>query len=585
MRWETSRGFRAPVTYFVTVAILLFIGGAYAGLATERSKAIPRIQAYVAWKLGLNLGASSQVEKNTLVVKLSTSVVRLPNADGKGGAIQPLEDGRILHVSSAGRFTVLSRSGSAKVLPIDLETNVELLKQHRVWTSRRFYPDSFRVTGLNLRGLEEGRYEILVAHHFYNAEEQCIELRLSRGVVRAKAEDLVLEQPFRAVVSTTPCITFFDDRWYTAFEGHMSGGRIVRLNERLVLFSTGDHGWSGVSGYPALARDDRSTLGKILLVDIETGRIDVYAKGVRNPQGLAVDSEGRIWETEHGPRGGDELNLIAKGGDYGWPDSTLGTDYGPRPWPRNGVQGRHGEGMSPQYAWIPSIGVSGLIAVSARQFPLWRGDLLVLSIAGQAMHRLRLEGTRVVYDERIGFDGHLLRDIAELPDGRLALLTDHGKVIFVSNADGEGGRPFLDPSTQQKTSPETTVGERVARLGEGPPGSPVLDKSPAIAAISKRATIGAGVYQAHCAECHSIRGEVSVGPSLKGIIGRPVGSTEFGYSAALLEAKGSDTWTAGRILQFVSAPGSLYPGTTMQGVPLTAKEERDLSAFLDFEGR
>jgi glucose/arabinose dehydrogenase len=197
----------------------------------------------------------------------------------------------------------------------------------------------------------------------------------------ATGTDVSLTEPFRTVLTTKPCITFNQPDYENAFEGHFSGGRITRIDGDHVLFSTGDHGWVGVRGYPAVSQDDASTLGKILFVTVSTNQVAIFAKGIRNPQGLTIDSKGRIWETEQGPRGGDELNLIVKGQDYGWPESTYGTDYGPRPWPLNSEQGAHHG--HPAAIRLESLDCRvNLVEVTGQRVSTLEGDLLVASLAG-----------------------------------------------------------------------------------------------------------------------------------------------------------------------------------------------------------
>jgi cytochrome c2 len=428
-----------------------------------------------------------------------------------------------------------------------------------------------------------GRYELLVGHHHFDSQRQCVELWLSRAVLATAGSSLELTEPFRTVFITNPCITFNGAENTNTFEGHFSGGRIARLKGDEILFSTGDHGWVGLDGHPALSQDDSSTLGKILLVNTSTNKVSIYAKGVRNPQGLTVDSQGRIWETEHGPRGGDELNLIVEGGNYGWPDSTYGTDYGPLPWPLNVEQGRHQMGIAPQFAWSPSIAPSNLVESKGAEFPLWRGDLLVASLGGSAIHRLHLEGTRVAYDEPIPFEGVRIRDIIEMPGGSLALLTDDRTVILVRNADAKNNSPFLDVARQKQRTRDMSNEERAKAVAGRYAKSAIAavqDESP----MFEPAVRGANVFQRNCAVCHSISSlAAGTGPSLKGVVGRRVGSTTFAYSHVLTGH--SDIWTSRRIVDFAVKTQHMYPGTVMSPVQLSGTDQADLATYLDVAGR
>jgi cytochrome c2 len=569
----------------LVVELAAFAAGAYFGRWAVKNQGKARFEAALHSVFDKEPAPSLEtneewIGKNTLLARIETAEVHLPTADGWGGGIQPMDDSRIFYATVKGDFGVIGTDGITRALPFAVDMNLDALRRHPVFHLKSFnYSSWVRVTDINLTPIGGSRYELLIGHHYFNANGPCIDLRLSRGLLRATGRAISLEEPFRTVLTTKPCITFNHAGYENAFEGHFAGGRITRLDRDHVLFSTGDHGWVGVRGYPALAQDDDSTLGKILLVKVPTNEVAIFAKGVRNPQGLTVDSKGRIWETEHGPRGGDELNLIVKGQNYGWPESTYGTDYGPRPWPLNPQQGIHDFGRPPQFAWSPSIAPSNLLEVTGAEFPLWRGDLLVASLAGQTLHRLRLDGTRVVYDEPISFEGNRLRDIIELPSGELALLTDRPTVILLRNADAHSEAPFLDATHQQRRTADMSIEERAravaGRYADG--ADSVVDVSSPLPAAAAR---GERVFNTNCSSCHSLDSTTSVvGPNLKRVIGRRVGSTDFAYSDALSRAH--DVWTSRRIVDFAVSPSSEYVGTTMKAVSLRPADRRDLQSYLE----
>ena len=116
------------------------------------------------------------------------------------------------------------------------------------------------------------------------------------------------------------------------FRGEEIGGRLLLLDANTLLLSLGDHGFSGIEGGAAYAQDPQAMYGKTLRIDLRTHAISFNTLGHRNPQGLYAAPDGRIWETEHAARGGDELNLLQPGANYGWPLVTYGTDYGALIW-------------------------------------------------------------------------------------------------------------------------------------------------------------------------------------------------------------------------------------------------------------
>jgi glucose/arabinose dehydrogenase len=152
-------------------------------------------------------------------------------------------------------------------------------------------------------------------------------------------------------------------------------------------------------------------------------RAEIYTYGNRNPQGLTLHPEtGRIWEVEHGPKGGDEVNILAPGANYGWPVITYGRSY---------AGFKIGEGSAkpgmeqPVKYWVPSISPSGLAFYTGEDFPDWRGNLFVGALSGEALVRLEFDGEEVVGEERLLEElEERIRDVRQGPDGRLYLLTD-----------------------------------------------------------------------------------------------------------------------------------------------------------------
>ena len=154
------------------------------------------------------------------------------------------------------------------------------------------------------------------------------------------------------------------------------------------------------------------------------------------PEGLAINpADGKLWEQEHGPRGGDEINIIVKGGNYGWPVVSFGVNYDGSP---VGTGKRHRAGMiDPVWHWTPSIAPSGMAFYTGDLFPGWKGSLFNGALKFELLSRLALDGDRVVKEERLlrGL-GERIRDVRQGPDGALYLLTDNpaGRILRVAPA-------------------------------------------------------------------------------------------------------------------------------------------------------
>ena len=202
------------------------------------------------------------------------------------------------------------------------------------------------------------------------------------------------------------------------------GGRMAFLPDGTLLLTTGD-GFD----YREAAQDIDSGLGKVLRMNDDgsaasgnpfPGSPYVYSYGHRNPQGLAVSGKGEVWLHEHGPRGGDELNLIEPGKNYGWPAITYGVDYS------GAVISPYTEweGMEqPVRYWVPSIAPSGLAIYEGGLFPDWRGDLFIGALVGRDVRRIDLLGNGTSREEALFSEiSARVRDVRVGPGGALFIL-------------------------------------------------------------------------------------------------------------------------------------------------------------------
>lgn len=154
-------------------------------------------------------------------------------------------------------------------------------------------------------------------------------------------------------------------------------------------------------------------------------RPEIWSYGHRNPQGAALNPwNGTLWENEHGPRGGDEVNIIERGKNYGWPLATHGINYSLQPIPE--AKGKSVEGaVDPHHVWEKSPGVSGMAFYDADRFKPWQQNLFIGALVSQELIRLQFDGDKVVHEERLlGELKQRIRDVRQGPDGYLYVLTD-----------------------------------------------------------------------------------------------------------------------------------------------------------------
>jgi aldose sugar dehydrogenase len=208
-----------------------------------------------------------------------------------------------------------------------------------------------------------------------------------------------------------------------------------------IVFDRQGRLWVGLGGRFS-RKDDAQTLdnplGKVVRIDAEghalpdnpfVGRAgalpEIWSLGHRNIQGMAAHPEtGELWASEHGPQGGDEVNVIAGGKNYGWPVVTYGRNYGTGT--RIGEEGPKPGIEMPLRTWVPtSVAPSGMAFVTSDRYPGWKGSLVIGTLRAQSLIRLTLDGRKVVGEERLlGTLGERLRDVRQGPDGWLYVLTD-----------------------------------------------------------------------------------------------------------------------------------------------------------------
>jgi aldose sugar dehydrogenase len=310
-----------------------------------------------------------------------------------------LPDGRMLLTERVGRLWLLDAAGS-KLAGI------------------RNVPPSF----VKLQG---GLFDVLPHPGF--ASNSLVYLSLAHGnqrhnttrVVRGRLEGDAL-QDVKVIYDNTPKGT----------SAHY-GGRLAFLPDGTLLLTTGEG-----AEYREDAQRLSSTLGKTIRLDADGGvppdnpfvgregaNSAIWSYGHRNPQGLAVDSEtGVVYVAEHGPRGGDELNIITQGANYGWPIATHGLDYtGGRISPFETYPGM----TEPITFWTPSIGIGGVAIYRGAMFPEWNGDALVGAMGHQHLVHVDLDGGRVIGRTRLLEERMArFRQITVAPDGAVLALID-----------------------------------------------------------------------------------------------------------------------------------------------------------------
>ncbi len=217
--------------------------------------------------------------------------------------------------------------------------------------------------------------------------------------------------------------------------GRHYGSRLAWDNEGILFMSVGDRGAD-----PPRAQDNSDHAGTLLRM-YDDGSVpddnpfvndpdvanEIFSYGHRNIQGLIINPENNeIWATEHGPRGGDELNFVEAGKNYGWPDASLGRDYRDETRFHAGTEARSIEGMEdPVYELLPTHAPSGLALVTSEHFGNWQGNLMAGGLRAERIRRLVIEDYTVIHDEELLY-GEIgrIRDVRQGPDGYIYVVTD-----------------------------------------------------------------------------------------------------------------------------------------------------------------
>ena len=226
-----------------------------------------------------------------------------------------------------------------------------------------------------------------------------------------------------------------DQEFYSGAGIHF-GGKIVFDGKGHVFFDIGERGTNEVS------QQKTNPFGKIFRLN-EDGSIPTdnpyasetkkfmaatWSMGHRNPQGITIDLDGQLWDTEHAPRGGDEMNRIVKGGNYGWPMICFGINYNDSPFrlPWNGPGQNY---LMPVFRWLPSCAASGLEVVKGDAFPKWKGDLIAGGLAGQNVDRIRAKGDNLIEREELIHGMGRVRDIGIGADGYIYIVLNQPDIV------------------------------------------------------------------------------------------------------------------------------------------------------------
>lgn len=532
-------GLRAVRLVVVLGLLGLFFAIGYLA-SWNRMEPLHGLAQRIEGKLTRSAGGPSETEKRvstveTTFLRLRGAVFPMPGNDWVNGGALTVWGDNLLVLHSSGRILLYVEGEGLRdtdiAVPGNGRADYAALAKTEDWKDYTHKPDKMRYNDILF--IEDGALRgLALSYTFFDPERICYGTRVAwLPVPEGPAPALNTEpQDWTQLLETTPCLPL--NPGWTALDGQMAGGRMAYRGGGKLILGSGEYHLDGVHTYDVGIQSDDTDYGKVIEIDLATGAARHVSKGHRNLQGVAVDGQNRLWVTEHAVRGGDELNLIEDGGNYGWPLESLGTLYSGQPFPTQGEPGRHVLHTPPIFAWLPSAAVSSLTYIDGFD-PTWDGDLLAGSLSseafGQSLFRIRIRDGRAMFVERIKL-GRRVRYLTQYGD-RIAVWLDTNELVLFSI------EPRTDPLASALAAVRAT-------------------HTPEIAARIER-QLGA------CGECHSyVQSNHASAPSLNGVVGRTIGAAGYtGYSDALAGHGG--IWTAETLRAYILDPQGFAPDTTM----------------------
>ena len=263
---------------------------------------------------------------------------------------------------------------------------------------------------------------IFVSSMDYDIDKDCYKMSVFRNEF-INVDEIKLTE-WKKIFSSKQCLTSdmnYEKQYYLA----SSGGRIVKYDENNILLSIGNFDGDGYYSSYIHSQDLSNDYGKIIKINLKDSTDEIFSLGHRNPQGLFLLDKDYIFASEHGPKGGDEINLITQGKNYGWPVATYGTDYLKKSSKVDKTNNSHNGYEKPIFSWGNNYGVSQIIVYKSDYFDKWKGNIITSSLVGKTLTRMvfDIERKSILYIENIPIDKRI-RDIIEGPNGKIVLLTD-----------------------------------------------------------------------------------------------------------------------------------------------------------------
>ncbi len=342
-------------------------------------------------------------------IKLSIESIATPNVQvmgGRGAALARLSDGRLLLGGGNNGFSLYL---------YDLATESEILLGRVANQSERLSDSRFAVTDIAVLNESAQGAQLLVSYPQYSRSKNCVSVVAYSYQVQLSDKPSVKRG--KLWFRSKPCVP-------VAAIQH-AAGRMAVIDKSSVYLTIGDLGFPRIN-QPA-ARGDLGSVFKI-----SANKVERISQGHRNQQGIVLIGND-LYTSEHGPRGGDELNLIERGKDFGWPAVTYGQPYSSGDYVKPAKTGSHEGYEKPLYNWVPSVAPTELVQLPlGGQWGPWAGQIVMGTLAEQALIFIELTG-RAKVGQLLSLDvGERIRDLEVGVDGSLIASTDSGQLLIIN---------------------------------------------------------------------------------------------------------------------------------------------------------
>ena len=287
-------------------------------------------------------------------------------------------------------------------------------------TNRRLVDSRFAINDIAVLSETAAVAKLLISYPRLGASRSCVEIAVDELAYDRKKQSIKFVSTWYV---SKPCVPISAVQ-HTA-------GRFAVIDRNSVYVSFGDLGYSLIGD-----RSKRGDLGSIFKLTAKSAT--KISEGHRNPQGILIYDKVHLLAAEHGPRGGDELNLIKEGSDYGWPFVSYGQPYGGGDYVRPEKTGTHEGYPEPLTYWVPSIAPTELVQLPEQGWGSWNGAVVLATLKEESLVFIKINTTLQVV-EKIQVDvGHRVRDLELLRNGSMLMTTDSGQLITVSNVKRSG---------------------------------------------------------------------------------------------------------------------------------------------------